>query len=405
MRSGVKVLESPWPLVPLKQVVDQNRPVTYGVVQPGERQHSGVPIIRGKDYSSGSIDREDLYLIHPSVATAYARSTVEPGDILLSIVGYVGQTAEVPAELSGANITQTTARIAVRSEHSSRFFLHQLRSSQVQTQIQRLVKGSAQPGLNLSDVEKIPLKVPSGAVQRRIAYIIDAIDGQIAKSRAAFAKFLVVRDALIEERLSEIYATTPTVTLEEVAAVDRGRFAARPRNDPAYYDGKYWFIQTGDVASSSGGVIELASQTLNERGLATSREFPAGTVAVTIAANIGETAILGKPMCFPDSVVGVVAYDGYEPRFLELCLRRAKPRLEARAPQSAQKNINLQDLRPLRVPDASVEVQRQLAELWDICEAQRQQMTRGITKLQTLKQSIADDLLSGRVRVPTGSEG
>ena len=103
--------------------------------------------------------------------------------------------------------------------------------------------------------------------------------------------------------------------LEELADVDRGRFSARPRNDPQYYDGHIPFVQTGDV-SGSGRYLRQFSQTLNERGLAVSRLFPAGTILITIAANIGDTAITPFDVAFPDSVVGVQAFDSTDNEWL-----------------------------------------------------------------------------------------
>ena len=74
------------------------------------------------------------------------------------------------------------------------------------------------------------------------------------------------------------------------AMIERGKFSARPRNDPKYYDGKYPFLQTGDVARS-GGKISSFTQTLNDCGLSVSKIFPSGTLFFTIAANIGDVGI------------------------------------------------------------------------------------------------------------------
>jgi hypothetical protein len=83
----------------------------------------------------------------------------------------------------------------------------------------------------------------------------------------------------------------------------RGKFTHRPRNDPRFYDGQYPFIQTGDVANANKFIMEY-TQTLNENGYAVSKEFPSGTLVMTIAANIGDMAILNFNACFPDSIVG-----------------------------------------------------------------------------------------------------
>lgn len=70
-------------------------------------------------------------------------------------------------------------------------------------------------------------------------------------------------------------------------------------NDPKLFSGPYPFIQTGDV-TNSGGRITFHKDTYNGAGLAQGRLFPAGTVCITIAANIAETGILTYPACFPD---------------------------------------------------------------------------------------------------------
>jgi type I restriction enzyme S subunit len=107
------------------------------------------------------------------------------------------------------------------------------------------------------------------------------------------------------------------------------------------YGGPYPFIQTGDVANS-GGRITAHTQTYSEFGLAQSKLWPAGTVCITIAANIADTAILGYEACFPDSVVGFVANPKEcLPEFIKWTIDVIKDDLEAFAPATAQKNINL----------------------------------------------------------------
>ncbi len=82
-------------------------------------------------------------------------------------------------------------------------------------------------------------------------------------------------------------------------------------------------------------------QTYSEFGLQQSRLWPAGTLCITIAANIAETSILAIPACFPDSVVGFVSEDEMLVRYVELFFRTIRANLERFAPATAQKNINL----------------------------------------------------------------
>ena len=107
------------------------------------------------------------------------------------------------------------------------------------------------------------------------------------------------------EWIGEIPEHWEMLKLKYASSILRGKFNHRPRNDPAYYDGIYPFVQTGDVARANK-YIKKYSQTLNEKGYAVSKVFPANSICMTIAANIGDVAILTFDACFPDSVVGFV---------------------------------------------------------------------------------------------------
>lgn len=136
--------------------------------------------------------------------------------------------------------------------------------------------------------------------------------------------------------------------LEQIAVVERGKFTPRPRNNPIYYEGKYPFIQTGDVGSANLFITEH-SQTLNEKGLAVSKIFSAGTIFVTIAANIGDVAMATYDTAATDSVVAIKSEKGIDPVWLLFYMSALKAHLDWIATESAQKNINLATLRPLRI--------------------------------------------------------
>jgi len=145
------------------------------------------------------------------------------------------------------------------------------------------------------------------------------------------------------------------VRLGELGEVNRGRSRHRPRNAPHLYGGEYPFIQTGDIKASNG-LITAHSQTYSEAGLAQSRIWPEGTMVITIAANIAETAILTYPACFPDSVVGFIADERKaDVRFIEYLFRHLRRQIQHEnvGTGSVQDNINLQtlDRLALRVPE------------------------------------------------------
>jgi type I restriction enzyme S subunit len=304
------------------------------------------------------------------------------------------------------------------------YLLQCVRGGAFQNLVRLKKAGLGVPHLFQADLREFEIGLPPLPEQRQIAAILDTIDDAIRKTEQIVAKLKHVKRGLLHdlltrgidengelrdpERHPEQFKDSPlgripreweVATLCDLAEVDRGKFTHRPRNDPAFYGGSFPFIQTGDVAAADGGVLSRASQSLNERGAGVSREFPAGTIAITIAANIADTAILGVPMYFPDSVVGAVVRERNVARFAQLCIQRAKPRLDARAPQSAQKNINLQDLRPLPLPRPSPDEQGRIAERYEALTAMLDREGAFLAKHRLLRAGLMEDLLTGRVHV------
>jgi restriction endonuclease S subunit len=167
----------------------------------------------------------------------------------------------------------------------------------------------------------------------------------------------------------------PVKKLFEVAFLQRGKFSHRPRNDARFYNGKYPFIQTGDIVKASQNNDKIIfTQTLNELGLSVSKLFQPDILIITIAANIGDTAILTYPACFPDSLVTITPKNSeVSVRYLNVYFKYVKDYLVNLAPQSAQKNINLQQLSPTPVVIPPLDIQANIVSIFENAYIQKQQ--------------------------------
>lgn len=178
-----------------------------------------------------------------------------------------------------------------------------------------------------------------------------------------------------------------------IAKLERGRFSHRPRNAPHLYrDGTYPFIQTGDVAGAVNAKVKY-SQTLNEEGLKVSRLFDPNTILITIAANIGNTAILDYPACFPDSVVSIRPNENVNIYYLEYFLRTQKEYLNEIASQSAQKNLNLERLSPLLIPIIPLAQQNEIISQIKIIETKKQEIEQFLSTVQEQKEEVLNKYL------------
>ena len=154
------------------------------------------------------------------------------------------------------------------------------------------------------------------------------------------------------------------LTLDKLGTVSRGRSRHRPRDADFLYGGQYPFVQTGDI-KRAGLYLRDYQQTYSEAGLAQSKLWPIGTLCITIAANIAETAILDIEACFPDSVIGFVADQRKtDTRFVKYLFDAAlKVRFQSFTQGAAQDNLSQAKLLSIKFTVPDLAVQKKIAAI------------------------------------------
>ena len=139
-----------------------------------------------------------------------------------------------------------------------------------------------------------------------------------------------------------------TKKLSELGVFARGKSKHRPRNDERLFEGGgYPLVQTGEIKDANL-YIRHHEQEYGDFGLKQSKLWNTGTLCITIAANIAETAILAYPMCFPDSIVGFSAnHEKSSEKFMYYIFEYIKKSIQNAATGSIQDNINIDYLTSL----------------------------------------------------------
>ena len=247
--------------------------------------------------------------------------------------------------------------------------------------------------IKLGNIANAQIPLPELDKQRKITEILDKVSGLIAKRKQQLEKL----DLLVKSRFIEMFGDPVSNTkhyeevyLNDLGILARGVSKHRPRNAPELLGGKYPLIQTGEVANSNL-YIATYENTYSELGLRQSKMWDAGTLCITIAANIAKTAILTFDACFPDSIVGFMANENTNNIYIHFWFSFFQEILESQAPESAQKNINMKILSNLKIILPPINEQNQFSEFVKQTEKTKTIINQSLEKLETLKKMLMQE--------------
>ena len=202
-QTEVGVIPISWELKELNDLIDSDRSIRYGIVQPGKFDLYGRYLVRGQDYSFGWASPDTLFKVSSTIEEKYKNARLRKGDLILTIVGAgTGHVATVPDWLDGSNITQTTARIPIdRNKANSDYLKYYLHSTTGKKIISNFIKGAAQPGLNIGDVRIFAVILPPLPEQTAIATALSDMDALIAQTEKLIEKKKAIKQGVMQELL------------------------------------------------------------------------------------------------------------------------------------------------------------------------------------------------------------
>lgn len=384
---------------------------------------------------------------------------VKKDDLLIALTGYIGKLGRFDGQYS-ALLNQRVGRVKVRSESTMLLGYRDWMFRWLRPKMAELGKGGAQPNVSTKDLEKIEIGLPPILEQRRIVEKIETVfesakSIQLKLSKAeslthqcrqsflqkAFRGQLVPQilddepaSKLIDRIRAEkdrrpggrgknelapikseeipfrIPRTWEWVRFGNVVDMSRGKFSIRPRNDPTCFGGKYPFLQIGSLDSVGQEIFE-APQSLTEKGFNASKEFPKGTIMIAIVgATIGNLGVLGVPMSFPDSIVGIYPSQNYNQKFILNYLRFRQADIRASSYQLAgQPNIKIPTLENQLIPLPPLNEQQRIVDKLERSNLLLHDLTTHIENtrrvVESLNSSVLNQAFSGKLVPQYSSEG
>ena len=198
-----------WAWACVEQLNPGNRPCAYGVLQPGDDLATGVPFVRVGDIDDGLVDLSELKRIHPDIASAYPRTKLIGGEVLLTLVGAIGRTAVVPSTLAGANVARAVGVLPINESVDPHWVEMWFRNPAKIAEMTGKSHEVARKTLNLEDVRLAAVAVPPRLEQGRIVAEVDRHLSIIREVEAEVDANLQRAQALRQVSLAKAFMEKP----------------------------------------------------------------------------------------------------------------------------------------------------------------------------------------------------
>ena len=136
--------------------------------------------------------------IAPEIESKYSRTRLCGGEVLLTVVGSVGQVVVVPKQLAGFNVARAVAVIHPLPHIEPDWIAICLRSPLSQHLLGSRANTTVQTTINLKDVRALPIPIPPEAERRVIAEFVGALDDRITLLRETNTTLEAIAQALFK---------------------------------------------------------------------------------------------------------------------------------------------------------------------------------------------------------------
>lgn len=231
-------LPETWVQLSVEQATRGDRPIAYGVLQPGKDVPDGVPLVRVCDVADGAVDVTNLKSIAPEIASQFPRTQLRGGEVLLTLVGTIGRTAIVPPELAESNVARAVGVLSSLADISPEWLEVCLRYEKARQILTENAREVARKTLNLEQLREYAIPVPSLIEQReatsrlneqlsKAIAVTQSLEQQIGYARAL--RQSILKSAFSGELVRQDHTEEPAAALLERIAGTHTTTTAKPK--------------------------------------------------------------------------------------------------------------------------------------------------------------------------------
>lgn len=402
----VGVIPDDWEVWELSQVVENERPISYGIVQTGKYIENGVRCIRVIDIVNGKVNKDNLITTSEEISNSYKRTILRKGDLIIALRGKIGELAIIDKDLVGSNLTRGLALIATKYNNYNYFLYYYLSSPNSKLILERNLNGSALKEISIGVLRKITIPLPPLSEQKAIAHALSDVDNLITAIDQLITKKRNLKQGTMQElltgkkRLPGFSGKWEVKKLGDIANIQRGA-SPRPIDSPIWYDitSSVGWVRISDITASNGRILEKTKDYLSQQGIAQSRFLPAGSLIMSICATVGIPVITNIDTCIHDGFVGFTKLNDIDKVFFYYKLKELENNFKSMGQTGSQNNLNTNLVKKYPIPLPPLPEQKAIAEILSDIDKEIEALEKKRDKYKAIKQGMMQELLTGKTRI------
>jgi type I restriction enzyme S subunit len=411
-QSEVGVIPEDWSAFGLADLAD----IRDGTHESPKYVRDGIPFVTSKNILFGHVDFSEITYISQKDAEKFdKRSKVDKGDILISMIGTVGNAALVDIDLQ-FSIKNVGLIKPYDSLVDGSFLIQYLNSDHFRSYLNNRLDGGIQKFVSLGMLRALTIPLPPTITeQRAIAAALSDVDALLAALDRLLAKKRAVKQAAMQQlltgqtRLPGFGGEWEVKRLGAVGICIRG-VSYQGENDLSSHDTAYTkrLLRANNVQESN--VITGDIQYVNEVRVAQHQVLQQGDILICMAN--GSKALVGKAGFFAiedgylytfGAFMGCFRTNTLEahPRFVSYLFQSQPYRnyINVLLAGSSINNLKPSTIESLEFALPSLDEQTAIAAVLSDMDAELAALARRRAKTRDVKQAMMQELLTGRTRL------
>jgi len=380
---------------------------------------SGTKFINIRCIQGGDINTSVAqHLSDEEVKEKYSHFLLNEGDYVLSSSGTIGRLALVKKH--HLPLLLNTSVIRFRSIDETRldglFLRHFLQSKQFFDKISEQSQGSAQVNFGPTHLKVLDALLPPLPEQKKIASILTSVDEVIENTQKQIDKLQDLKKATMNELLTKgightefkdselgrIPKSWEVVTLKDYCKRVCVGFVGTC--EPYYRPTGIPLIRTGDLKGGLSEIVNGKCVTKEFHEKEKKSQLVSGDLLIARHGDFGQTCLVpesfGEANCL-NIVIVRPNTQFYAPKFLKYLFNSdsMKRSFEAKAEGSTQKVISTTEISKAVFPMPTLSEQEEIVHILESLDSSIDAKRAKLSHTQSLKKSLMQDLLTGKVRV------